>query len=85
MKIYVSADGIDEFEVASLGDVPSGQTTATLTLDDVDLADAVAAGGMRFRVDASGQPPADDTDLVAHVMAEVKATPQGACHALHRQ
>ncbi|MCA9489279.1 MAG: hypothetical protein KC621_05135 [Myxococcales bacterium] len=84
MKVFVSADGVPEVEVASLGDVPNGQTTASLTLAAVDLADAVQAGGLRFRVEASGDPPEDDTLVTADVSAEVVATPKGACNAAKR-
>lgn len=82
MAVYVSATGIEAFEVATLGDVPAGATSATFTLDDVDLADAIAAGGLHFRVDASGEPPEDDTAVNASLTAEVTATPKGACHQL---
>ncbi|MCB9687557.1 MAG: hypothetical protein H6738_16550 [Alphaproteobacteria bacterium] len=84
MKVFVSADGLAEVEVASLGDVPDGQTTAELTLAPVDLADAVQAGGLRFRVAASGDPPEEDTLVTAEVVAEVVATPKGACNAAKR-
>lgn len=84
MTVYVSADGVAERRVASVGDVPDGARTAELALSDVDLADAVQAGGLRFRVDASGDAPADDTVVTATITAEVTATPKGACRASRR-
>jgi hypothetical protein len=81
MEVWVAAEGIAEFRVASIGDVARGETTAELALDPVDLAEAVQAGGMRFRVDVSGDLPEDDTVVTAAIVAEVVATPRGACNA----
>lgn len=82
LDVYLSADGVPEFLLATLGDVAPGQTDATFTLTDVDLAEAVQAGGMQFRVDATGELPAEDTAIDAHILAEVEATAQGACNAI---
>lgn len=81
MQVYVSADGLPEVLVATLGDVAAGVTDASLELPEQDLADHVVAGGLRFRVDASGDAPRDDTVVDVDVVAEVVATPRGACRA----
>ncbi len=81
LDVYASADGVAEVLLASVGDVPDGEAVAALRLEDVDLAPLVVAGGMRFRIAASGEAPEEDTDVVASVAAEVVATPQGACNA----
>ncbi len=81
MQVYVSADGVDDVLVASVDAIPSGTTQVDLAATGADLTDAVVAGGMAFRVDASGDAPADDTDLDVHVVIAVEATAQGACNA----
>ena len=81
IDIYVSADGVDEILVARGSSFPAGQYTVSLDVNGADLTDAVVAGGMSFRVDASGHPPSQDTDIDVHVEAEVEATAQGACNA----
>lgn len=81
LEVSVSAEGIAPFVVARTGDVAPGTTEVALELPDADLAEAITVGGLRFTIDASGEPPADDTVVSAHVVAEVVATPQGACRA----
>lgn len=85
MDVYVSADGMTDVLVASGDSFPEGQTTVDLDLADVDLADQVIAGGMAFRVDASGEAPVDDTDVKVKVEVLVTATAQGACNAAGRE
>lgn len=84
LEVSVSADGVAPVVVARTGDVPDGVTEVALELPEADLADAITAGGLRFTIDASGEPPADDTVVSAHVVAEVEATAQGACRAAGR-
>jgi hypothetical protein len=84
LDVYVRANGIPEALVASTGDVPAGQTDVSLDLEPIDLADQVIAGGLVFRIDAHGKPPAEETDIVADVSAEVSATAKGACNASKR-
>lgn len=81
IEIYVSADGVDEVRVASQDDFPEGRSSVDLVLDDVDLVDAVVAGGMRFRVDATGSAPTEDTEITADVVLTITATAGGACRA----
>jgi hypothetical protein len=81
LDVYVSADGLEEVLVATIDDVPDGQTTAELRLLDANLADAVIAGGMTFRLEASGEAPEVDTTVDAFVAVEVEATAKGACRA----
>ena len=81
MEVYVSADGLDDVLVASVDAIPSGTIRVDLATTGADLTDAVVAGGMAFRVDASGDAPADDTDLDVHVVVDVQATAQGVCSA----
>lgn len=76
LQISVGAKGIDPVEVAHGSDF-SG-TEKELSLDKADLVPMVVAGGMKFTVDASGSPPAEDTTLRVHVEALGYASPQGA-------
>lgn len=85
MDVYVSADGLADVLVASGDSFPEGQGTVDLDLADVDLAEQVIAGGMAFRVDASGEAPVDDTDVRVVVEVLVTATAQGACAAAGRE
>lgn len=85
MDVYVSAAGIDDVLVATGASFPEGQSTVDLALADVDLAAQVIAGDMRFRVEATGEAPVDDTDVVVRVEVLVRATPQGACAAAGRE
>lgn len=84
LDVYVSADGVEPLLVATIGDVPDGTTDVDLELPEAELAPAIEASGLAFRVDAAGEPPADDTTITAHLVAEVVATPQGACNAAQR-
>lgn len=84
MDIYVSAPGVDEVLVASGDSFPEGQSSVDLAVTGANLADAVAAGGITFRVDASGSAPVDDTDVDVYVKADVEATVQGACNSTKR-
>jgi hypothetical protein len=84
MAVYVSADGVPEIEVARTGDVPDGATSVELAPTGADLTEAVTAGAMRFRIEAAGDAPRDDTVVTAAVAAEVEATPKGACNAASR-
>ena len=77
--LYVSAEGLPEVLVASGEDFPEDNSAVALALEDVELAPYVTAGGMVFRVDASGEAPVDDTTVHAHVEASVEASVQGAC------
>jgi hypothetical protein len=85
MDVYVSGDGVDEVLVASVDDIPAGATDVALTTTGADLTDIVVAGGMAFRVDASGNAPEDDTDIDVHVVVDIEATPQGACNAAKKE
>lgn len=84
IHVYVSGDGVDEVEVASATSFPEGESTVELTTTGADFKDAVIAGGLTFRVDASGTQPTDDTDVDVHVVVDLVATPQGACNAASR-
>lgn len=77
--LYVSAEGLPEVLVASGEDFPEDDRAQALVLEDVELAPYVTAGGLAFRVDASGAAPVDDTVVKAHVEADVEASVQGAC------
>ena len=80
IDVYARADGFDEVLVASGREFPAGEGKVELETTGVNLADAVVAGGMTFRVDAAGDPPAEDTDIDVHVEVTVEATAQGACN-----
>lgn len=81
VEVYVSGEGIAERLVASSTDFPEGQGTVHFDTTGADLTDIVVAGGMRFRIDAEGEAPVDDTEVGASVLVHLKATPQGACNA----
>lgn len=85
LEVWVEADGVDAVRVAWIDRVPEGATELALTLDDVDLVDPVVAGAMRFRVDASGTAPPEDTRIDVDVGVRVEATTQGACNAAKRE
>lgn len=82
MDVYVGATGVDEVLVASAADFPEGQSTVELTPTGANLAAAVVAGDMKFRVEASGSAPVEDTEVDIFVEVEVTGTPQGACNQL---
>jgi len=82
MVVLVSADGVAEVSVASAEDFSSSPVSFEMT--GANLADHVVAGGMRFRVEASGSAPAEDTDIDVHVEVRVEATTQGACNAAEK-
>lgn len=81
LEVYVSAEGVDAVRVAHGERFPEGQETVALELTDADLVDHVVAGGMRFRVEARGSAPVDDTEVTIQVEVDVQATAQGACNA----
>ncbi len=81
LDVYVSGEGMDEILVASGDSFPAGAADVELTPTHADLTDIVVAGGMAFRVVASGRAPEEDTDLDVHVEVIITATAQGACSA----
>lgn len=81
LSVSVEATGFPRTRVAWADGFADGATEVALTLDDVDLAEAVVAGDLVWTVEATGEAPVDDTTLDAFVAAEVIATPQGACRA----
>lgn len=85
LEVYVSAEGVDEVLVAHSEAFPEGQETVALELTDADLVDHVVAGDMRFRVEARGSAPVDDTEVKVLVEVDVQATSQGACNAAKRE
>lgn len=84
MEVFVQAPDFDEVRVAHGDDFPAGETQVELILDEVDLADALAAGAMSFRVEVDGAAPAEDTRIDVSLIAEIEATAQGACRAAKR-
>ena len=80
LDVYVSADGVDEVRVASGEGFEPGQTEIALQLDGAELVEHVVAGGLRFRAEATGSAPVDDTALTTRVVVAVEATAQGACN-----
>lgn len=84
MEVFVAAPDVDELRVASGDDFPEGVTEVDLDLDDVDLADALAAGALSFRVEVDGAAPAEDTRIDVLLSAEIEATARGACRAAKR-
>jgi hypothetical protein len=84
IEVWVSGEGVDEVLVASGDSFPEGEPLVALQTTGANLRDVVVAGGMRFRVAASGMAPEDDTRLDIHVEIEVEATAQGACNAAQR-
>lgn len=80
LQVQVGAEGLAPFLVASGADFSGA--AGSLTLEEVDLVDAIVAGGMYFQVDATGEPPAEDTTIQLMVAAEGWATAQGAASRL---
>lgn len=85
MDVYVGADGVDDVLVASGASFPEGQGTVALDVTGANLAEHVVAGGMKFRVEATGSAPVDDTEVTVSVEVGVQATSQGACNAAKRE
>ena len=80
LQVKVGAKGIAPFLVAFGSDF-SG-STGSLTLEEVDLVESIVAGGVYFQVDATGEPPAEDTTIKLRVDAEGWASAQGAASQL---
>jgi hypothetical protein len=90
-RLPIGSAGVLVGETANLHRLylPFDDVDAGITLGDARMftqfaVRAVAAGGITFRVDASGSAPVDDTDVDVYVKADIEATVQGACNSANR-
>ena len=80
LQVQVAAQDVAPFLVATGADFSGSE--ATLSLEDVDLVEAIVAGGVYVQVEATGEPPAEDTTIKLQVDAEGWATAKGAASRL---
>lgn len=84
VSFAISAPDLDTVRIAYGDEFPAGQTSVTLSLDDVDLAPYLVAESMSIGTEAEGELPEDDTTIEADIALDVTATAQGACNAAKR-
>ncbi len=84
VSFTISSPDLETVRIAHADELPPGQASVTLTLDDVDLTPYLVADSMSIGTDAEGQLPEDDTTIDAFIALDVTATAQGACNAANR-
>ena len=78
LSFFASSAGLPKVKIATLSVIPKGARTLELTADEsVDLAPYVVAPSMTISGEASGDRPAEDTVVSAHVVLDVDVNVPG--------
>lgn len=78
LEFYVESEGLPRQRIAYGGPFDVGVNTVSLSLDDVDLANYVAAATMQVTTEAEGRRPAEDTTISAALGFAVDVNVGGA-------
>jgi hypothetical protein len=78
VEVWLSADGLDDVQIASEDPLPVDATELPIEPSDVDLAPYVLGEGLVVSTFATGQPPLVDTVIRTTVAVEIGVTAKGA-------
>lgn len=78
IAFYAEAEGLDRVRIASGGPFEAGLSTIGLNVENVNLADYVAAPAIDITTEATGRPPAQDTTVEAEIELDVDVNVSGA-------
>lgn len=81
-EVWLSADGLDDVQIASAEASAEGATEIPVALVDVDLAPYVLADGLQVSTFGTGRPPVADTVVRTAITVEVGVTAGAAWSAL---
>ncbi len=78
LSVSVSAPDLPQVLLASQVAFPEGTTLVPFDVEDVDLTDYVTSRSLTLTTEATGEPPTEDTTIVARYLIDVGVTLQGA-------